>query len=146
MNASTPRGSRSPRERSERYLTARIRTEFLAAVDVAFGNMEYGIIGGAALAEYGSPRATSDVDVIVSQEVSLVVEDQLLSRGMVRTAGGGLGYVAPFSLVTYEHFVLLYFMLLDIVLPLPTTSHLFHTLPHYSLIGADGKLLRLLDI
>ena len=88
-------------------MTARIRTEFLAAVDAAFGNMEYGIIGGAALAEYGNTRGTPDVDVIIPQEISLVVEHQLLSRGMICTAGGGLGCVAHYSLCTYEHFFIL---------------------------------------
>ena len=77
-------------------MTARTRKEFLAAIDAAFGNMDYGIIGGAALAEYGNSRKTPDVDLIVPQEISLVIENRLLSRGMVRTTEGGLGYDAPY--------------------------------------------------
>ena len=72
-------------------MTVQIRTEFLAALDAAFGSIEYGVIGGAALSKYGHSRDTSDIDVIVPNDVGLVVENQLLARGMVRTAGGGLG-------------------------------------------------------
>ena len=93
MNAPHTQGSAGPYQRSKKNLTAQIRTEFLTAVNAALGSMEYGIIGGAALAEYGSPRKTADVDIIVPEEVSSVVEDRLLSGGMVRTTGGGLGYV-----------------------------------------------------
>lgn len=75
-------------------MTVGIRTEFLTAIDAAFGNMEYGIIGGAAMAEQGSSRDTNDIDVIVPYNVSQVVEGRLLSRGMARTSGGGLGYDA----------------------------------------------------
>lgn len=74
-------------------MTAKIRAEFLTAIGAAFENMEYGIIGGAALAEYGNTRDTSDVDIVIPHEISLVVEDQLLSHGMIRTTQGGLGYV-----------------------------------------------------
>lgn len=68
-----------------------IRAEFLEALHKAFGALDYGIIGGTALAEFGNTRATSDIDVMVPQGIAEVVEPQLLARGMVRTAGGGLG-------------------------------------------------------
>ena len=72
-------------------MTSGNRIEFLTAIDAAFGSMEYGIIGGAAVAEYGIVRDTNDVDVIVPRDISEVVEGHLISHGMVRTAGGGLG-------------------------------------------------------
>ena len=92
-----PRASQSargPHVMTQRDLTARIRIKFLAAIHAAMEDTEYGIIGGAALAEYGNLWDTSDVDIITPQDVSLVLEGQLLSRGMVRTAGGCLGYIA----------------------------------------------------
>lgn len=83
-------------------MTPEINAEFLRAVHSAFGALDYGIIGGAALTGYGSRRGTSDVDIMVPQQISEVVEDQLLSRGMVRTAAGKLGYVhfQPTTLIT----------------------------------------------
>ncbi|KAF1961308.1 hypothetical protein CC80DRAFT_589703 [Byssothecium circinans] len=75
-------------------MTPAIRAEFLEALHKALGALDYGIIGGTALAEFGNPRATSDIDVMVPRGISEVVEPQLLARGMVRTAGGGLGYIA----------------------------------------------------
>jgi hypothetical protein len=72
-------------------MTPQIRAEFLTATQRAFGRLEYGIIGGTALAEYGNRRTTSDVDVMVPHNIIDVVEDQLLHNGMVRTAGGGIG-------------------------------------------------------
>lgn len=98
--AQPSRGTRKPPQRSEIFLSPRARTEFLAAVDAAFGNTDYGIIGGAALAEYGNTRETNDVDVIIPHEISLTVANQLLSRGMVRTAGGGLGYAGSAPLLS----------------------------------------------
>lgn len=52
------------------------------------------MVGGAALAEYGNFRDTSNTAIIAPQDVSLVVEGQVHSRGMVRTAGGSPGYIA----------------------------------------------------
>ncbi|KIM94595.1 hypothetical protein OIDMADRAFT_60374 [Oidiodendron maius Zn] len=75
-------------------MTQQIRTEFLNATQRAFGRLEYGVIGGTALAEYGNRRTTSDLDVIVPHDIIDVVEDHLLRHGMVRTAGRGIGYVA----------------------------------------------------
>jgi hypothetical protein len=72
-------------------MTPQIRAEFLDATQRAFGDLEYGVIGGTALAEYGNRRSTSDVHVIVPNDIVDVVEDQLLHHGMVRTAGGGIG-------------------------------------------------------
>lgn len=84
------RPQRNP-ERTATPMTAEIRTEFLNATHRALGAMEYGIIGGGALAEYGSRRGTSDLDIMIPQDISEVVEGQLLSHGMVRTARGNLG-------------------------------------------------------
>ncbi|KAF2801374.1 uncharacterized protein BDZ99DRAFT_469699 [Mytilinidion resinicola] len=75
-------------------MSSEILLEFIDATNRAFGSIEDGIIGGAALAAYGSTRATSDLDIIVPQSVAEVVEGHLLSKGMVRTAKGGIGYVA----------------------------------------------------
>jgi hypothetical protein len=72
-------------------MTPQIRAEFLDATRRAFGNLNYGVIGGTALAEYGNRRTTSDVDVMVPHDIIDVVEDHLLRHGMVRTAGGGIG-------------------------------------------------------
>ncbi len=60
--------------------------------------MDYGILGGAAMVEYGNARNTSDLDIVIPYEISSVVENHLLSRGMVRTTRGGLGYVASILL------------------------------------------------
>jgi hypothetical protein len=78
-------------QRTERAMTQQIRTEFLNATQHAFGNLEYGVIGGTALAEYGNRRTTSDLDVMVPHNIIDVVEDHLLRHGMVRTAGRGMG-------------------------------------------------------
>jgi len=37
-------------------MTPEIRVEFMNAAHRAFGNLQYGIIGGAALAEFGNIR------------------------------------------------------------------------------------------
>lgn len=79
--------------RTTRAMTEPIRREFLTALDRAFGALDYGVIGGTALAEYGNDRATSDIDVIIPDGISDVVEEQLIRGGLVRTAGGGIGYV-----------------------------------------------------
>ncbi|KAI9844810.1 MAG: hypothetical protein M1837_005228 [Sclerophora amabilis] len=94
MGASSSGRSQQYPERTENLLTPAIRAEVLRATHHAFGDMPYGIIGGAALAEYGNRRGTSDLDVIVPHDVSEAVQGHLLSRGLVRTAGGGLGHVA----------------------------------------------------
>ena len=78
-------------QRTEKAMTQQIRTEFLNATQGAFGNLEYGVIGGTALAEYGNRRTTSDLDVMVPHSIINVVEGHLLRRGMVRTAGRGIG-------------------------------------------------------
>jgi predicted nucleotidyltransferase len=75
-------------------MTPAIRREFLAALHRAFGALDYGVIGGTALAEYGNQRATSDIDVIIPHRISEVVDGQLLANGLVRTVGGGIGYAA----------------------------------------------------
>jgi hypothetical protein len=72
-------------------MTQRILGEFLQAIHSAFKGKEYGVIGGAALAMYGNNRGTSDVDVMIPADLSEVVESQLLSSGIVRTAGSGFG-------------------------------------------------------
>jgi hypothetical protein len=72
-------------------MSSEILEEFIRETNQAFGSIEYGIIGGAALAVYGSTRATSDLDIIVPQSVAEVVEGQLLSKNMVRTTKGGIG-------------------------------------------------------
>ncbi len=99
---------------------ARIRIKSLAAIDAAIGGTEYGIIGGAALAEYGNLRETSDVSIIAPQDVSLVVEGQVLSRGMVRTAGGSLGYIAASCLAYYPS------TLLPHILKMPSLRELLY--------------------
>ncbi len=90
MDESAGSGQQHP-HRTEAMMTPEIRAEFLRAVHRAFGGLEYGVIGGVAMAEYGNQRATSDVDIMVPNDISEVVEANLLSRGMVRTVGGGLG-------------------------------------------------------
>lgn len=72
-------------------MTPQIRAEFLDAAARAFGRLEYGVIGGTALAQYGNRRTTSDLDVMVPHSIIDVVEEHLLQHGMVRTAGRGLG-------------------------------------------------------
>lgn len=74
-------------------MSLKIRTEVLNATQKAFGSLKYGVIGGTALAQYGNRRATSDVDVMVPEDVINVIEDRLIKHGMVRTAGKGIGYV-----------------------------------------------------
>ena len=90
VGASAGRSQRYP-ERTKRAMTPQIRAEFLNATHRAFEGMDYGVIGGSALADYGNRRVTSDVDAMVPHAISNVVEAQLLSHGMVRTARMGLG-------------------------------------------------------
>lgn len=56
-------------------MTPAVRDEFLSSINRAFRALEYGVIGGTALAEYGNPRATSDIDVIIPEGISQVVEN-----------------------------------------------------------------------
>jgi hypothetical protein len=72
-------------------MSAAIRAEVLRGTHNATGALDYGILGGAAVAQYGNPRATSDVDIMVPYDISEVVVPQLLERGLVRTQGGGIG-------------------------------------------------------
>ena len=92
-SSSSTRGTQHSKypQRTERAMTQQIRTEFLNATQRAFGRLEYGVIGGTALAEYGNRRTTSDLDVIVPHDIIDVVEDHLLRHGMVRTLGRGIG-------------------------------------------------------
>lgn len=72
-------------------MSAEMRAEFLTHLHKALGELNYGIIGGCALVEYGNRRGTSDIDLMVPSNVSEIVESQVLSaRGFVRTAGGGI--------------------------------------------------------
>ncbi|TGO68777.1 hypothetical protein BOTNAR_0020g00510 [Botryotinia narcissicola] len=89
-------GARPPQipHRTEKPMSPKIRTEVLNATQKAFGSFKYGVIGGTALAQYGNRRTTSDVDVMVPEDVIDVIEDHLIKHGLVRTAGKGIGYVA----------------------------------------------------
>jgi hypothetical protein len=77
--------------RTEKAMTQQIRTEFLNATQAAFGHLEYGVIGGTALAEYGNRRTTSGLDIMFPHNIINVVEDHLLRHGMVRREGQGIG-------------------------------------------------------
>lgn len=74
-------------------MTQKILDEYLQALHRGFGALEYGIIGGAALAKYGSKRGTSDIDVMIPNNISEVAESHLLDSGVgiVRTDRGHLG-------------------------------------------------------
>lgn len=72
-------------------LTEERRSEFLTALHEAFGNIPYGVIGGCALAEYGSKRKTQGIDVMVPHEVANVEKQVLEAKGFVRTKPRGLG-------------------------------------------------------
>jgi len=48
-------------------MTPEIRVDSMNAAHRAFDNLQYGIIGGAALAEYGNIRTTNDLDVVGSR-------------------------------------------------------------------------------
>ena len=77
----------------DRAMTSNIRKEVFNAIGEAFGRVKYAIVGAAALADYGQQRRTYGVTIIVPEPVLMVVENKLLSHGMVRTARKGLGYV-----------------------------------------------------
>lgn len=89
------RGSRPPQrpQRTEKFMTQRILDEYLQALHHGFGALDYGVIGGAALAKYGNKRGTSDIDVIIPDYISEVAESQLLEKnvGIIRTDRGHLG-------------------------------------------------------
>jgi hypothetical protein len=74
-------------------MTEQILDDFLNALHRGFEGLEYGVIGGAALAKHGHQRETSDIDVIIPEDVSEVAESQLLARdvGIVKTNRGQLG-------------------------------------------------------
>ncbi|ERF68169.1 hypothetical protein EPUS_05250 [Endocarpon pusillum Z07020] len=95
---SAPSASSRPQrpQRTEKLMTAETLDEYLQALHRGFGDLEYGIIGGAALLKYGSRRKTSDVDVIIPESISEVAESRLLDTkvGIVRTDRGHLGYMA----------------------------------------------------
>jgi hypothetical protein len=74
-------------------MTKEIMDEFLQALDRGFGSLDYGVIGGAALAMYGIDRGTSDIDVMIPEDISEVVGSRLLEShvGIVETDRGHLG-------------------------------------------------------
>lgn len=92
---SAPSASSHPQrpQRTEKLLTAETLDEYLQALHRGFGDLKYGIIGGAALLKYGSRRKTSDIDVIIPESISEVAESRLLDSnvGIVRTDRGHLG-------------------------------------------------------
>ncbi|KAI9834807.1 MAG: hypothetical protein M1819_002893 [Sarea resinae] len=94
MGAASTSGTQTNPERTGKPMSPKVRAELLNATHRAFGDLDYCVIGGCALAEYGNQRGTSDLDVMVPHEISEVVTGQLLSHGIVRTARGGLGYIA----------------------------------------------------
>ncbi len=55
-------------------MTQQILDEFLRALGRGFGALDYGSLGGAALAKYGKRRGTSDVDVMVPEDISEAVK------------------------------------------------------------------------
>ncbi len=90
----------SPRQRVPRYLTTRLMTEqildeYLLALHRGFGPLYYGIMGGAALIQYGRDRRTSDVDVIVPEHILDMAMVQVVESnvGIVRLDSGCLGSV-----------------------------------------------------
>lgn len=74
-------------------MTQPILHEFLQALHRGFGDLDYGVIGGAALVKYGNKRGTSDIDVMIPEDISENAEDQLLESNVsiVRTDRGHLG-------------------------------------------------------
>jgi hypothetical protein len=74
-------------------MAEKILNEFLVALHRGFEEMEYGVIGGAALIKHGRKRGTSDIDVIIPEDISEVAESQLLNNGVgiVKTNRGKLG-------------------------------------------------------
>lgn len=64
----------------------------MQAIHASLHDVPYMVIGGSALAEYGSARKTADVDVLVGGGCSKVsAEDLLINRGdgQFRRIGGG---------------------------------------------------------
>ena len=74
-------------------MTPRLRYEYMRELYNGLEGLEYAIIGGAAIVEYGRDRGTSDIDVIVPVGIRNKAIEQLLQRdvSIVRTANGRLG-------------------------------------------------------
>lgn len=64
-----PLSDRQLPQRTETLMTPFILDEFLSVVVSALRRFEYAIIGGAALAKYGSKRRTSNIDVMVASQL-----------------------------------------------------------------------------
>lgn len=79
-------------------LTTRLRYEYMRALYCGLKGLEYAVIGGAAIAEYGLDQGTSDIDVIVPSGTEEKAIEQLLRRdvNIVRTTSGRPGYVPTF--------------------------------------------------
>jgi hypothetical protein len=93
---SAPRGSSNPPsrpQRTDRLMTHQILDEFLQVLGRGFGTLDYGVIGGAALATYSNRRRTSNIDVMIPDDISEVVEEHVLNSnvGIIITRGGKLG-------------------------------------------------------
>jgi hypothetical protein len=77
---------------ASRAMNRAIRRDFLRTVHAALHDIPYMIIGGSALAEYGSLRETADVDVLVGEGVSKGSAESLLiqrSNGRIVRLGHG---------------------------------------------------------
>jgi hypothetical protein len=80
-------------QRTDNLMSEQILDGFLEALHRGFQGLEYGVIGGAAIIKHGHQRQTSDIDVIIPEEVSKVAESQLLHAnvGIVKTNREQLG-------------------------------------------------------
>ena len=76
-----PLSNLSPGNADADILADDTRREFLNVLKASFGDTPYLVIGGSALAEHGSDRATKDVDVIIGGGLSKRSALDLLEQG-----------------------------------------------------------------
>ncbi|POR37721.1 Uncharacterized protein TPAR_02077 [Tolypocladium paradoxum] len=94
----TPPNAASGSHGQATAMRGEVRRQFMETVHAALHDVPYMVIGGSALAEYGSLRETADVDVLVGEGISKgSAESLLIKRGqgrIVRLGQGKLGYIS----------------------------------------------------
>jgi hypothetical protein len=73
-------------------MSQQVRCEFLRTLHLGFGDLNYAIIGGAAVVEYDPEQSTPDIDVMVSSRTKEEATRQLLQSDsrFVRLSSGRL--------------------------------------------------------
>lgn len=74
------RARASLRRPTETPMSPQIMNEFLKALHLGLGRLDYGVVGDAALYKYGNGREVSHVEVIVPWDLSHMVVPQVVYK------------------------------------------------------------------